>query len=532
MKKIVTIYLLTILAVINLIAQDELSLLTTVHGEKEGDAFSKVATLGDVNGDGFDDFIVGSNPRGYAKLYFGGSPFDTNNYIRFESSASFTAYKGSFAGRGDLNGDGFADFVLGANYDIFQFGKVFIHFGGTEIDTTADLTITGQGYYYLFGSSISIDGDLNGDGYDDLVVSAPMDDYDARGRVYIYFGGSDMDTECDVYLEGEEAFDAFGGSIDIVNDVNGDGYYDLLVGAPQTLADDKPGKAYLFFGGNEIGFENSIEFIGDETTYDYGRFLSDLGDINGDEFRDWGIASGKYIDVYSGQLQNKLFTIISEENYWYPWNISNGYDLNDDGYSDFIISFAHQENQYAGGIAIYLGGDEVDTTASFILDGTTKNSYFGKWLSIGGDINDDDTPEVFIGEEGELTQSGTLGPGCVYIYSYKKLSGVENRYETKLPTDYDIKQNYPNPFNSQTRISYIITEGSNVELTIYDITGKRIKNLFTGYQPPGSYEINWDGLDEDNSIVSSGVYFLKLSAKSFSGNSQLQQKIIKMVLMK
>ena len=110
----------------NLFGQGDFTFLTSVHGEKEGDQFSSVCSLGDVNGDGYDDFIVGGIGN-YVKLYFGGSPFDTLNCLRFQSHEQYTSYAGIFGGGGDLNGDGYKDFVIGAAWDIFMFGKVFIY---------------------------------------------------------------------------------------------------------------------------------------------------------------------------------------------------------------------------------------------------------------------------------------------------------------------------------------------------------------------------------------------------------------------
>jgi hypothetical protein len=222
-------------------AQGELKLLTSVHGEKNGEYFSSVDAIGDVNGDGYDDFIVGDGGK-YVKLYLGASPFDTLNYIKFLQGIRKRVYA-SGASKGDLNGDGYNDFILNTLYDVNDY-RVDIYYGGKEIDTIPDVTITNNIWYSGFGAR-SITGDLNGDGYDDLVVSAPMDDYDAHGRLYIYFGGKEMDTVCDVFLEGKEPFDKFGNSLSIIGDTNGDGYDDLLVGTCQDLKNGK-GKAYLF----------------------------------------------------------------------------------------------------------------------------------------------------------------------------------------------------------------------------------------------------------------------------------------------
>lgn len=526
MKKI---FVLLFLLCTQLFAQGELKLLTTIHGENEGDEFSDVDAIGDINGDRFDDFIIGKKNRGsYLKLYFGGSPFDTLNCIKFLEGARKRVYA-SGCGKGDLNGDGFNDFVINTLYDVNDY-RVEIYYGGKDkkIYDNPDLIITNNGWYYGFGAR-SISGDLNNDGYDDLVITAPNDDFDAHGRLYIYYGGKEIDDVCDVFLEGKEAADMFGNSAEIIGDVNADGYDDLLVGAPQDLKGEG-GKAYLFFGGDSIGFNNAIELIGDTTkSYNsYGRIVSGLGDINCDGFDDFGVMSIEYIDIFLG----KTFEVLSKINSYYEfWNV-NGYDVNKDNYSDFIISYARQDDQYVGGIALYFGGNELDTVNVLTLNGNTKNSYFGNRLAIGGDINGDGLPEIFIGEDGELTQIGTRGSGTVYIYSYGKPNGIKDREEFTLPFNYELFPNYPNPFNPSTTIQYKLNKVLSVRIDVYDIFGRKIKKIFEGVQQPGSYTATWDSTNEKNEKAASGVYFLSFTAKPTANNRAIQREVIKMILMR
>lgn len=493
-----------------LFAQNELKLLTTVHGEKDGDAFSFIDAIGDVNGDGYDDFIVGGNTGEYVKLYFGGSPFDTLDYIKF-LQGTWRCVSVSGCGKGDLNGDGYNDFVINTAYWMND-ERVEIYYGGKDkkIYDTPDLIITSDDCIYRYGGR-SISGDLNGDGYDDLVISGSNVAWDDTGRVCIYFGGREMDTVCDVFLKGKESFDMFGYSSSIIGDINGDGFDDLLVGAPQS-SKNKPGKAYLFFGGKEIGYNNCVEFVGDNGTREYGKFVSGLGDINGDGFKDFGIASQNYANIILGT--NNI-----NSNFVFNIYINNGisfmgglYDINNDGYDDYVI--------VRRDIDIYWGPSILDTIPDISFD------FWANPVCNLGDINGDNKDEIAFGIGG-----GWDSRGRVEIYSYEKMNSIEEFFNI-IPTDYIINQNYPNPFNSVTNIRYKLNKELVLTIDVFDVYGKRIKEIFTGIQPSGEYTITWNSTNELNSKVASGVYFMRFVAKHIAGDITGNQKIIKMILLK
>lgn len=389
--KLLTIFLIIYCTIS--VAQNHLRLIRTISGESEGDHSSKVCPIGDVNKDRYDDFIVGSSKGKYVKLYLGGSPFDTLNYLRFFSSEQYTAYTSSYIGGGDLNGDGYKDFAL--IQTTFYGSRTLIYFGKTNIDTSRSLTIEGI-------SAIAMNGDLNGDGYDDLVTVAGVL---WQGRVNIYFGGIGMKTVPDITIMGKSMEDTFGWDATIVGDVNKDGYDDLLVGAPEMFNQLKHGKAYIFFGGEVMGWNNSVEIKADSTAYEYGIEVSRLGDVDRDGYPDFAIRSW-YVDIISGKTLSLIKKIIPDKNWGTFLSVSNGYDLNGDGYNDFILGFENKVNKYTGGTAVYLGGKEIDTIPAQIINGNSPNSYYAKYITIGGDINGDNKAEVFIGENGLVTMDG------------------------------------------------------------------------------------------------------------------------------
>jgi hypothetical protein len=508
-----------------LYAQGELKLLTTISGEEEGDHFYKVCPAGDVNGDGYDDFLVGTEGGMYVKLYFGGNPFDTLNCIKYQSSEQYMWYSKAIASDGDINNDGYKDFALGLVDGIDGSGKVCIFYGGPQIKTEPDITISSTIPDDFF-KPMTMCGDLNGDGYDDLVTFSLNGTFDARGKVMIFFGGSKMDTIPDVVLWGQEQSDHFGYAAEIVGDTNGDGFDDLLVGVPQILSDvGKNGKAFLFYGGNEIGFDNSFEFYPDSTSQSFASDVWKIGDVDGDGYKDF--AFGDWcIDLISGKTCMVMKRMISSG------IISNGYDLNKDGYDDFLTAYIYQGNYFQSRAGVFLGGTRIDSIPAYEIIGGPVRDSLGKYLKIGGDINGDGKVEIFVSEYGKRTPDGRkIGIGKVFIYNWENYSSVKDKSGT-LSSVFSLNQNYPNPFNDNTVISYIISQESYVLLSIYNSIGQRIKIVKEGVNIPGNYKITWEGVDYYDKSVPSGVYFLRCEVFPTNNKGLSQQKIIKMILMK
>jgi len=206
---------------------------------------SRIAGAGDVNGDGWDDILVGAsyNERKAVLLYLGGSPMDTMPDVVF-----YGRYL-SICGAGDLNGDGYGDIAIGRD-------PTRIYFGGAAMDTIVDLILSASELDDGFGVAVACAGDVNKDGYSDLVVGAPHSHYD-DGKVYVYLGGSPMDTLPDAIMAGS-GIGQFGAAVASAGDVNGDGCEDILVGEYGWWIDKFKGRAHVF-AGDSLMYNSGVE---------------------------------------------------------------------------------------------------------------------------------------------------------------------------------------------------------------------------------------------------------------------------------
>ncbi|HEX9656928.1 MAG TPA: FG-GAP-like repeat-containing protein [Bacteroidota bacterium] len=412
-----------------------------------------VASAGDVNGDGYTDVIVGApfndaggNSAGRAYIYFGGTIINTIADVILTGVAAGDQFGVSVASAGDVNGDGYQDIVVGANLaTTTDTGKAYIYFGGTIIKTIADVILTGVAAGDHFGISVASAGDVDGDGYQDIVVGANLA---TTGKAYIYFGGAIMNSIIDVTLTGAAAADLFGVSVASAGDVNGDGYSDVIVGAPFAGAPDA-GKAYIYLGGAAMDNTPDVTLTAVAASDRFGFSVAGAGDVNGDGYSDvivgaqnndaGGADAGRaYVFFGSASMDNIADVILTGAAALdqFGYSVAGAGDVNGDGYADVIVGspFNDVGGNNAGRALIFFVSTSMDNVADVITTGATADDSFGRSVAGAGDVNGDGYGDVMVGAQ--FNDAGGSNAGRAYVY-LNSLTGtdVPDEFFTGAPGD-------------------------------------------------------------------------------------------------
>ncbi|MBK8553628.1 MAG: FG-GAP repeat protein [Ignavibacteria bacterium] len=396
-------------------------------GEAANNYFgTSVSDAGDVNGDGFGDVIVGApynaSNSGEAYIYFGGSVLNNVVDVTLNEGLANNYFGACVSKAGDFNGDGFSDVIVGAYGYSSSVGRAYIYYGGSSMNITADNVSLGFLINEFYGYSVSDAGDFNSDGYSDVIIGGYGHSANL-GRAYLLYGGSIPDATVDVVFTGQNSGDEFGKSGSSAGDVNGDGYDDVIVGASNFNTGD--GKAYLFRGG-EFPDNNAAKIISAESNGDrMGHSVSGCGDINGDGNDDFmvsanlndqnGTSSGRaylYFNTMTGNDISDLSINGTTVNEFLGSSVSNAGDVNGDGYDD-VIAAAYNYNSIQGRAFIYFGGSTMNNIPDVTLTGTSAGDRFGFSVSGAGDVNGDGFDDVIVGASG---YNGGTFQGRAYIY--------------------------------------------------------------------------------------------------------------------
>ena len=492
-------------------AQDSLYLVGTITGESNQKRITNVNKIGDVNGDGYADFMIASRTgktrkdQGVVQLYLGSVTLDLTPNVTFHYACCDSLNNiGNASEIGDVNGDGYDDFTIAGKFGDYGFskGKVFLYYGGETIDTIPVAEFYEPWIQDGFGGVIEKVGDLNKDSYDDFAIGSSYNWSNGIGYVYLFWGGDTIKWERSTTFTSNILNDFFGKNISNVGDINKDGYEDIAISAPAVLMFEDTAKVYFYFGGKVI-----------DTLKDYilkDGVVYSVGDINGDNNIEFIFYNGKVNIYYS---LDSLITFRS-----YISSLTND-DINNDGYNDFILGYSSYRNSdslMVGGAFVYFGGETIDTVFAIKLEGENKWGEFSKIMS-ATDINGDGCDELFILAPGYPDYENPQGK--VYIYSYKNLTDVKDNEENLL-IDFKLHQNFPNPFNPSTSIQYAISSRQIVTLKVFDILGKEITTLVNEEKSTGNYKNEFNA-----SRLPSGIYFYQLRAGDF-----VQTK--KMILLK
>ncbi|HJQ97522.1 MAG TPA: FG-GAP-like repeat-containing protein, partial [Candidatus Polarisedimenticolaceae bacterium] len=296
-----------------------------------GQAFAscgmRVARAGDVNADGYDDFIIAvpdfdngiTNDDGAAVVFHGGPagpPASGNWTLIYESDFGGASFGRAVAGAGDVNGDGYDDVVIGAPFDTditFQQGSVHLYYGSST-GLGAQVWASYGAANSWFGFSVAGVGDVNGDGYADIGVGVPLHDTlpfnNDDGRLLVWYGASSIPAATQSWSYSSRQDDAhLGGSIAAAGDVNGDGYADIIAGADLWDAtQSNEGRAFVFHG-SATGPPNIPNWWADggQAGAIFGLNTGSAGDVNGDGYSDVIVGAQQWNDAQNDSGNARVY---------------------------------------------------------------------------------------------------------------------------------------------------------------------------------------------------------------------------------
>jgi len=299
----------------------------SMTGEADPDRYCRAQSAGDVNGDDYDDLVVGAythgEDAGKAYLYRGsqdglaGTPSWTS-----VADNQAGAYFGVAVTSADVDNDGFSDVLVGANlFDTpnEDAGKVYLFHGSTNgLSSAPDWVSLGDDQQgAAFGRQVNGAGDVNNDGFDDVIVGAYLYNTGSgeAGKSYLYLGSqAGLEAEPSWTSSGNDQAGAeYGAAAAPAGDVNGDGFDDVVIGAPgfDTDAQDA-GKVYLYLGSPAGLFEKPAWASSGENQAGarFGYRVTSAGDVNNDGCADLIVSAPGFDDA----LQNvgKVYVYLSD----------------------------------------------------------------------------------------------------------------------------------------------------------------------------------------------------------------------------
>lgn len=384
-------------------------------GEQDGDHFSDVAAIGDVNADGIVDFVVGAfqAQNGGAGRAFVYSGKDLRLLYSLEGQESHDLFGYPVAGIGDFDGDGQRDFAVSAVYHNSSAGRVYVFSGP---DGQLLHVFDGEESQLWFGLDVAGAGDVNSDGFDDILIGSQLFDgpkgNDNCGRFELLSG---KDGSIIYSFYGHHAEERLGGTLNGLGDLDGDGVPEFAVGSPKfDPAGENPprrfGRATIYSG---VSGEILYEYTGRGPYDEVGKEVVPITDINQDETPDFAIAFNVgRVAVYSGADGSLLLSLPSnspDKQLAVVRTVQCAGDINNDGIADILVGAIYDNalGTFTGRSFVYSGADGL---ALAVYTGLGPGDFFGWSGDSLGDINEDGFDDIMIG----ASDSG--GPGYVHIF--------------------------------------------------------------------------------------------------------------------
>jgi hypothetical protein len=425
-----------------------------------------VASAGDINGDGYSDIITGamffSNGQveeGAVFVYRGSaSGINTTPVALLEGNQAMSGFGYSVASAGDVNGDGYSDVIVGACYynngQTYEGASFIYHGSASGLNTTVAIMLESNQSFAEFGNSVSSAGDVNGDGYSDVIVGAYNYDngQSNEGAVFVYHGSaSGISPTYAVILESDQNLASFGCSVASAGDINGDGYSDMIVGANAYENGELLEGAAFIYQGTAGGISTSPITIleRNQARAELGIAVASAGDVNGDGYSDVIVGAYSYDNgqtdegaafIYQGSAEGLRSTANTqiESNQAaaeFAYSVASAGDINGDGYSDVIVgAYMFDNNHYDDGIVFIFHGSSsgISTTMSAQLEPDITYSYFGYSVASAGDVNGDGYSDIIVGAP--AYENGESGEGVVFIY-HGSATGLHTTAVTRIQSN-------------------------------------------------------------------------------------------------
>ena len=413
----------------------------TFFGEASGARFGfSAATAGDVDGDGYDDVIVGAPGHrendigeGAAYLFRGTAAGLVATSWKVVGQEEGAQLGFAVSGAGDVDADGYAEVIVGAPGRSFNFvreGFAFLYRGGAGgLATVAVSAPRGNSDNALYGAAVANAGDVNGDGYADVLIGAPgasVDETTVLGFAELHAGSASGLGGTLWGSYGGELNERFGSSVATAGDLNGDDHADFVVGAedwPHPL--DRYGRAQVWLGAAGAPSLDA-DLQGGATGDAFGFTVATAGDADGDGFSDLVVgapgstvattAEGR-LALWRGGASKPVAGAFwpqfeSEANALFGFGIAGGVDAANQGVDALYLSAPLADQGFTDAGKIRVATAQIPSPVlnpGFVAAGTKAGMNFALELARAGDVDGDGREDLVVGSPNYFNGEGSEG---------------------------------------------------------------------------------------------------------------------------